>query len=389
MGGALVRPSSVKPKVDVDHVEIPPLSPERLGKVRTIFKEWDYDESGTLDVEEFTHVSINVGPSERKVLQHLRDMDFNGDGKIEPQEWEKYFALLTEHLDELSFQSVLDDMGKSGADLITVLRCTALAHVATAASEPTTLDEEPDDHALTPLTAERKAKVDELFGAWDVNHKGAIPLKKLQQGKITFGPQQSSLFERLQDMDADGDGNVTLTEMLMYFTVLGDHTSDDEFSLILGEMQTAAADTTLIEALMRISTTDAEERNSFRKERNSGGHASEDDDEEEKFEPLSPEKTALVRKLFDIFAKGDDKSGIPIAALQGDATIEIGPTKMTLLQFLDSMDADQNGTVTFAEMVAYFTVLGADLGDDFELILNEMVDSSSAKMHLKLAVGSS
>jgi len=96
-----------------------------------------------------------------------------------------------------------------------------------------------------------------------------------------------------------------------------------------------------------------------------------------------------VRKLFDIFAKGDDKSGIPIAALQGDATIEIGPTKMTLLQFLDSMDADQNGTVTFAEMAAYFTVLGADLGDDFELILNEMVDSSSAKMHLKLAVGSS
>ena len=40
-------------------------------------------------------------------------------------------------------------------------------------------------------------------------------------------------------------------------------------------------------------------------------------------------------------------------------------------------------------MAAYFTVLGADLGDDFELILNEMVDSSSAKMHLKLAVGSS
>ena len=35
MGGALVRPSSVKPKVEIDDVEIPPLSPERLGRVPT------------------------------------------------------------------------------------------------------------------------------------------------------------------------------------------------------------------------------------------------------------------------------------------------------------------------------------------------------------------
>jgi len=117
--------------------------------------------------------------------------------------------------------------------------------------------------------------------------------------------------------------------------------------------------------------------------------ADEEEEEEEaaEFPPLTEARTALLQQLYGVFATDADKSTILMSGLTCDAKIELGPATFTPLEFMEVMDENKDGKVTFAEMCAYFTVVGAELDDaSFDLIVNEMIDAASTKKLLEGAM---
>ena len=202
-----IEPASVQPTIPApdaaDEPEEAPveykLAADRLAKVQQIFKLWDFNETGKLELSEFTGITVQMGPHESKVLSTLSEMDFDGDGNVVPSEWEQYFAMTCSTLDDAEFGVLIGDIEEAGSTLVTVLQCTQIAksastEAAAPAAEPSAEEaaeaaEEEAAAAPTPLTAARQAAVEELFAAWDVEKKGCIPVGQLQQGKLSFGPQ--------------------------------------------------------------------------------------------------------------------------------------------------------------------------------------------------------
>ena len=63
--------------------EIPPLAEEKMKRVKDLFKEWDIDGSGLIEIKALKGVTVSVGAQESQVFSQLMAMDYNGDGFVE------------------------------------------------------------------------------------------------------------------------------------------------------------------------------------------------------------------------------------------------------------------------------------------------------------------
>jgi len=165
----------------------------------------------------------------------------------------------------------------------------------------------------------------------------------------------------------------------LYFTLVGEKMSEDEFEALRSEMLDLAQNEALIASLTALATTQVvpETRAS-----EASGAAEE---EQAEITPLSASRLALCAELFGIFAESQ-QTPIGLAELEADCAIDVGPVPENLFSTLRKADANDDGQLTFDEIRGYFTLVGATLKDDeFELILNEMIDSARAKAMLKAA----
>lgn len=239
-------------------------------------------------------------------------------------------------------------------------------------------DNEAEEEAPPEMSAARSATVEELFKAWDHDGKGSISILNLQQCTVSNGPQTMNLFKALEAMDTDDDKEVTLTEMIAYFTIVGEKLSDDEFESLRQDMLELAQNRALIASLTAIASNPM-----------AGGPSSEAPAaEEEETEPpaeLSKERVALCEELYTTFVSSTETS-IPLADLESDCVVEMGPARTNPFAWLRLADANSDGQLTFDEMKAYFAVLGEAMTDDeFSIVLNEMIDSAASKAVLKAA----
>ena len=70
----------------------------------------------------------------------------------------------------------------------------------------------------------------------------SMPLADLSADCGTkLGPHEANLLKELSVMDANGDGLLTLDEMNGYFVVVGAELTEDEFGLVLSELQGQAS----------------------------------------------------------------------------------------------------------------------------------------------------
>ena len=93
-------------------------SAEALGRIKELWAKWDYDAQGKIELAAFRGASVKVGPYESRVLDQLSAMDFDSDGFVTSDEWDKYFASAAETLapDELSV--VLDDLSAAADTMV-------------------------------------------------------------------------------------------------------------------------------------------------------------------------------------------------------------------------------------------------------------------------------
>jgi len=367
------------------------LGPQRLARVKSIFTTWDMDGTGKIEISAFKGTTVKAGPVESKVLDQLSVMDYNDDGYVVAEEWEQYFALTCESLSDDEFELLMADIAEAASNMVAIISMVRLAQGPTPTGES---GEGEEEAAPEPMSADRVAAVKELFAAWDPAGKGSIPLDKVQAGKMEVGPTQVQVFEALEMMDADGDKEVTLSEMLAYFTVLSEMMTDDQFfDTVRGDMLTLAQDTSLIAQLTALAgtaptTTAADKPTTTAVEESAEAEEAEVEtagaDEEEAPPPMSAMREELVKDLFTLFSSALDP--IPLAELEADCTIEVGPARANLLKELHTMDANDDGKLTFDEMKDYFTLVGSSLTDDeFSTILTEMTDSAATASMLKVA----
>jgi len=176
---------------------------------------------------------------------------------------------------------------------------------------------------------------------------------------MKVGPAKSELFSNLEKMDLDMDGSVTLAEMETYFAVAASSLSDDEFGLVVEEMQKFADEGRLILDLVAINAEAA------------GGAVPLE------AVPLTAEREKLLEELYLVFADSTSQP-IKISALQ-TAKLRNGPYEDNLSQLLMSMDVDGDGDVTIEEMRSHFSLIGGGLNDDeFGITLNDLTTAARA-----------
>ena len=95
--------------------EAPKLEPgPQKDEVMALFKTFDVEGTGKIEMKGLKSVKVEVGPSKMSVLEQLAEMDFNGDGFVEEDEWELYFATVVATLDADSLKVILDDLKEAG-----------------------------------------------------------------------------------------------------------------------------------------------------------------------------------------------------------------------------------------------------------------------------------
>lgn len=293
---------------------------------------------------------MQVGSHEVKLLSRLADMDFDGDGFITDEEWQKWFTAMAGALSADEFDLVMTEMGDAADNMVALIRCTRLAAEADAVPADTS------EAAPAELTGDRIAAVEKLFKAWDFEDKGSIDKKKVTEAAVSFGPNKSRMMQQLESMDTDGDGVVTLTEMKVFFQVVSPNLSDGDFAAVIGEMEELAAEAATIASCLMLAAADP----------------TVEMDAAEIVKPTLPTtRQELLGKLFGLFTE-DPTQSIDVANLE-KCTIKEGPHETKLLKDLKTMDANSDGQLTLEEMTDYFAVLGLSLSDDeFELIIGEM-----------------
>jgi len=394
-------PSRQEPAMSTEDAEMPDdteevaeLSGARLEKVKAIFAKWltgSESETGMLELKSFSGASVTVGPHSVELLKTLSQMDTNGDGFVEASEWQKYFQPISAVLSDEEFAAVLEGLETSGQDLITILSCSKLAAnvgtVAGSSAADKAGDAEGEDMVTEDfaLSAEQEKKVGELFGAlasaWGTDGAGTISVDKLQGHKMVNGPNQLKIFESLEAMDADGDKEVTLVEMMAYFTILGENMSETVFQTVYDELAQLAQDEALISSLTALATSGPMP---------SSGATDEDGEAEEDYEAperLSSEELAKLEELFLLFVP-NKQSPIQLSDLGKKCRVEVGPnTEDLLAKSLEVMDDNKDGMVTFDEMSLYFSYQRANglSTEDFGVLVQEMMDSVNTASMLEMA----
>ena len=182
-----------------------------------------------------------VGPRKAKVFADFELMDVNNDNIVELHEMLQYFGVAASLMSEDEFEATIEEMREVAEAEKSVSDMLKLASEDAAA--PVSIDD--DEEAPEPppeLTPARRTQVDELFTAFSPDTATPIDLATLvASGTVENGPAKTNLLEGLQAMDANGDGKVEHSEMVFYFTFIGQTLSDPEFDVVLADLKDKAA----------------------------------------------------------------------------------------------------------------------------------------------------
>jgi Ca2+-binding EF-hand superfamily protein len=387
-------------------------------RLKDVFATADVDNSGQIDLTFYLGSSVTVGPCEGSVLERLKDMDTDGDGKISKREWEAWFASSLALLSPQESDLVIDEIDGAVQEAAAVMRGTRMAQSAVeaqrqsaaerqsarqsaaerqsaaqrqSAAEGSTADLDGSSGegtllAITPrMSAARQSSVRELFEAWDVEAKGQIVSTKLQRYSVAQGPHKASVFDHLELMDANGDGVVSQNEFESYFETVSAKLSEDEFSDVVSEMFELAAQAKLVVELVALANDPYAEtaicrRSEITPRISEIGESTESSPPESHLEELAPrvapplddERKARVKALFDAYVLPGKKS-IPVCELTS-AKVKLGPHDSYILAQLAAMDLNQDGELTLDEMCTHFALLSQTLTmDEFNIIIDELM----------------
>ena len=341
----------------------PQLSAARLQRVQALFAEWDVGGAGRFEIAGFEKQStMKVGPHESQLLARLGDMDVDGDGYITKEEWQDYFGSAAAALKDDEFDIILDELASAGANAVAIQRSV---RAAGADGAPPAAGDDDEGAAPTPaLPKARKALVDELFAVWDFDKKGAISREAAGSAAMSAGPVATQPLKYLEEMDADGDNQVTYDEMLGFFTLASPQLGDVDFSTIIDSLMEVAETAAVVASAVKA----AEPRPVAASDDGGGGAPSA--------APLAAGRSAALRELFDVFKPTD--GAIALAGLAG-VNMKAGAAEIKLLKELGDMDFDGDGLLTFDEMCGYFAQVGTALNDEeFDLIVEEMRTAATA-----------
>jgi len=336
---------------DVD-VEVPvALSADRLKRIQNLFTEFDVDGLGNLPLSNFSAASLKVGPHESGILTKLKDMDYDTDGFITKDEWEKYFTAMAELSDE-EFSVIIDDMSNAAGVACSVINCTRIAAEAEATTPPVE-----DLNELPPLSAERTAKIEALFAAWDVAGTGSIDRSKLKGSSGMVGPHKVHIFSQLDQMDINNDNLVEKDEMLLFFRAAAG-LSDDEFDAITDDLMAVAQNESTIAMLTSMAVEYA------------GAPPSEN---VEDIPAMSETRLEQLKGLWGLLSSSTDTPISLEEMKKAERGSTIGPHSVSVLKEMYAMDANSDGKLQWSELLDYFTKAGSALNDDeFSLVVGDM-----------------
>lgn len=199
------------------------------------------------------------------------------------------------------------------------------------------------------VPAATKKRVQALFEMCNIDGKGQLKISQFKAAKMSVGPHTVGVFPELENMDLDGDGFITADEWHTWFAATHDAMGAAEFDDVMSEMERAAAD--IVVRLNALAASAAGD-----------GH-----EEEVPVAPLAPARAAAVTELFKLWAEEHPESGllcIEIAKMQAQP-MKVGPYEQrNIFPSLGDIDANGDGLVELDEMLAYFQLVGAVLGDE-------------------------
>jgi len=244
------------------------------------------------------------------------------------------------------------------------------------AVDPPTTAEEVEVEDAPELPPEKKAAVVALFKQFDTAGNGMLPLDSLNSATVSVGPSEEGVLVSMKEMDFNGDGYVEESEWVVYFTAIGDALGDEEFDLIMTELKAAASMASAVDACVKLAVEEDESPEGL------GADAAEGEAIlQELLANLSPAQKKMIEALFAEW-KSDSANGIEIAML-ADTEVEGGPVKWKVFDKLKLMDANGDGIVELDEMMQYFAVVLAEMGDDeFTSTVDDMKEMAAGKKHL-------
>jgi len=212
--------------------------------------------------------------------------------------------------------------------------------------------------ALQPLSADRVAKVEALFAAWDVNSTGEIDRRKLKNSGGTVGPHKVQVFSQLDQMDTNNDNMVTKDEMIAFFQAAAG-LSDDEFFFTVDEMLAVAQD----EATIAMLTSMAAEY---------GGNAPPAEDLEASA-PLAEARVSELKELWGLLSPSEETAVALDEMKKAEKGSKIGPHSVSVLKEMYAMDTNSDGKLQWSELLDYFTKVGPSVTDEeFSEIVGDM-----------------
>jgi len=155
-----------------------------------------------------------IGAHTVKLCKELTAADTSQDGIVTLEELTAYFTTRARFLSEDDFAEVLNELIKGVSP-------------AWEAEAP------------KPLTEGELALVQQLYDLCDPldGVKGdGIQIAKLANEETSMGAHKMKLCKELAAADTSQDGIVTLEELTAYFTKVARFLSEDEFSLIVGDL---------------------------------------------------------------------------------------------------------------------------------------------------------
>jgi len=359
---------------DAEPVESYSLPPGDLkDKILALFKQFDADGTGKILIKTIDKVKVSVGPTDKKVLSYMHQMDANGDGFVEQDEWELYFAVCLQTCNDGDLETIMKDLQEGASTAATIANCSKIAD-----DGDMQLTEEEEENAAAALeecaaalTPEQLKLVTSLFELWDFNGDGHIDRGKLMTKGVEVGPHHKNFFGELDKMDVDQDGKVTLKEMVMYLGAVAQLMSEAEWtSMVKSMMDIASMDRTIVDCVAKAD----------------GGDGPAMDDDDDMMPELSEARAAKVKALF---LKLSNSLSEPVAMcdLENVKVDAGGGHVMNALKDLKVMDANGDGQLEFDEMLVYFRVLGAEYEDDtpFNVVIDSLTDAVSALISLKTA----
>jgi len=293
-------------------------------------------------------------------------MDYDSDGFITKDEWEKYFAA-SAGLSDDEFGIIVDSMSSAADTAVSIIKCTRLAAEAMPAPPADEMEEFP------ALAADRVEKVEALFAAWDPSGTGSIDRGKLKSSGGSMGPHKVQIFAQLEAMDTNNDGVVSKDEMLAFFQAAAVLT-DDEFNHTYDEMLSLAQD----EATIAMLTSMANEY--------AGGAPPAEDLED--VPPLAPERVEQLKELWKLLSPSEETPVLLEDMKKAEKGSTIGPHSVSVLKEMYAMDTNSDGKLQWSELLAYFTQAGMVLSEEeFTEIVGDMTTRIQMQLLAQMVAG--